>query len=179
MNEAGPSSAISAAVLPEWDQEIPKTRTCLERIPAGDLDRGPHPKSMTFRHLGTHLANIPNWGHLTLLDDHFELEPPGGESTRVEPRASVEAILEWFDTAAAKARAAIVAATDEAWHGEWSLKHGGHVLFTLPRVAVFRNMVMNHLIHHRGQLSVYLRLHDVPVPALYGPSADEGIPGMP
>jgi uncharacterized damage-inducible protein DinB len=164
---------ISAALLPEFEHEMAGTRRALERAPEARLDWGPHPKSMTLRGLVTHLANIPVWGHLVLAEDHFDLEPPGGESTRMTAAASVTEALARFDANVAKARAALQACSDEHWLSSWSLRSGGATLFTLPRVAVVRGMVMNHLIHHRGQLTVYLRLLDVPVPALYGPSADE------
>jgi len=164
---------ITAAILPEFEHEMAGTRRALERAPEARLDWGPHPKSMTLRGLVTHLSNLPVWGHLVLAADHFDLEPPGGASTRVAPAGSVVEALARFDGNVAKSRAAIAGAADELWRSPWSLEHGGVVLFTMPRIAVMRGMVMNHLIHHRGQLTVYLRLLDVSVPALYGGSADE------
>ena len=165
--------SLSAILLPEFDQEMAKTRTALERIPPDRFDWAPHEKSMSFGDLATHLANIPNWGNLTLEQDSFDLEPPGGESTQISRASDLSDVLASFDTAVPRARASIEATTDDQWQEEWTLLHSGEPLFSLPRAVVVRNMVMNHLIHHRGQLSVYLRLAGVPVPALYGGSADE------
>ena len=165
--------SISTAILPEFQHETANTRRTLERIPPPKLDWGPHEKSMTLRGLASHLANIPNWGHLVLEDDHFDLEPPGQESTRVAAAESLEEVFARFDSAVDRASGAISSASDSTWGEGWSLLTGGQTLFTMPRIQVMRSMVLNHLIHHRGQLTVYLRMCEVPVPALYGPSADE------
>ena len=122
---------------------------------------------MSLGDLATHLANIPNWGHLALEQDSFDLEPPGGESTQISRAADPLEVLARFDTAVARARAAIESADDDRWQEEWSLLNSGEVIFSLPRAVVVRRMVMNHLIHHRGQLVVYLRLVGAPVPRIY------------
>ena len=164
---------VAAAFLPELDHETANTRKTLERIPAGKLDWRPHEKSMTFQGLATHISNLPSWTSLMIRDDSFDIAPVGQDPPKAEPVTSVEKALEIFDRNVAAARAAIEGASDEWMFQPWSLLKGGETVFTMPRVAVLRSMVMNHLIHHRAQLAVYLRLNDIPVPALYGPSADE------
>jgi uncharacterized damage-inducible protein DinB len=164
---------IRDAFLPEFDHETANTRKTIERIPADKLDWRPHERSMTFEGLATHLANMPRWAVMTVHEDKFDIAPEGEDPTREEPVGSVEKALGMFDRNVAAARAAIAGSDDERLRAPWSLLSGGTTLFTMPRIAVLRGMIMNHLIHHRGQLTVYLRLNDVPVPALYGPSADE------
>ncbi len=166
--------ALKDAILPEFDHEMANTRKTLERIPENKLDWRPHPKSYSIRELATHLANLPSWASITINQDSFDLDPPGGGSARVPPAASRSEVLERFDKNSVEARAVIAAASDETFRKPWSLLSAGKEIFILPRIAVLRSFVMNHTIHHRAQLSVYLRLNDVPVPALYGPSADEG-----
>jgi hypothetical protein len=168
---------ITAALLPEFDREMDGLRRTLARAPEGKLDWGPHPKSMTLRGLVTHLSNLAVWGHLVVAEDHFDLAPADGKSTRVPPVQSAAAALETFDGNVAKSRKAIAGASDAHWQSPWSLRRGGEVVFAMPRIAAMRGMVMNHIIHHRGQLTVYLRLLDIPLPSLYGPSADERPPG--
>ncbi len=150
------------------------SRRCLERVPAEHLDWKPHEKSKTLRGLVTHLANIPTWVPLSLEHDSYDMAPPGGEPDRAEPVTSVGEALEKFDANTAAARAAIEAATDDHLLGPWTLLAGGQTVFTMPRLTVIKSFVLNHSIHHRAQLGVYLRLRDVPVPAMYGPTADEG-----
>jgi uncharacterized damage-inducible protein DinB len=166
--------SISAALLPEFDQEMMTTRKTLVRIPDDKFDWAPHDKSMAFGGLATHLANLPSWTVLTIHQDSLDINPPGGEPFKLEQKASRQEILEDFDKNVAAARAAISGASDEDLLKPWSLLSGGNTLMTLPKVAVLRSFVMNHIIHHRGQFSVYLRLNDIPVPSIYGPSADEG-----
>ena len=128
--------------------------------------------------LAGHLANLPQWAVLTMADDELDLAP-GGEPMPLPPTpASVEDLVATFDRHAAAARAALAAASDHDFMKSWSLLNNGTVLMTLPKAAVIRSFVMNHLIHHRAQLGVYLRLNDVPVPSIYGPSADEAPPGF-
>jgi uncharacterized damage-inducible protein DinB len=170
--------SISASLLPEFDQETAGTRQTLERFPDDKLDWRPHEKSMTMAGLATHIANMMNWGIITLTQDEFDVQPSGAEPYREEPVQSRAELLEKFDTNAAAFRAALAAASDEALMTNWSLLSGGNVLFTMPRIACIRGMIMNHIIHHRAQLGVYYRMNDIPVPALYGPSADEGAMGM-
>ena len=166
--------SISASLLPEFDQEMANTRKALERVPDDKLDWKPHEKSMSMGGLATHLANLPIWTVFTVNQDSLDLEPPGGGSFRVEEKRSRREILEDFDKNVTAARDAVVGASDEELLKPWSLLKGGVTLMTLPKIVVLRSFVMNHVIHHRGQFTVYLRLNDVPVPSIYGPSADEG-----
>lgn len=166
--------SISASLLPEFDQEMANTRNALGRIPDDKFDWKPHEKSWAMGGLATHLANLPIWTVYTINQDSLDLAPPGGGSFRVEEKNSRQEILEDFDKNVAAARAAIVGASDEEMLKPWTLLKGGVTLMTLPKIAVLRSFVMNHIIHHRGQFTVYLRLNDVPVPSIYGPSADEG-----
>jgi uncharacterized damage-inducible protein DinB len=166
--------SISASLLPEFEHEMANTRKALERIPEDKFDWKPHEKSWAMGGLATHLANLPIWTVYTIDQDSLDLAPQGGESLRVEEKRSRREILEDFDKNVAAARDAIAGASDEELHKPWTLLKGGVTLMTLPKVAVLRSFVMNHIIHHRGQFTVYLRLNDVPVPSIYGPSADEG-----
>jgi uncharacterized damage-inducible protein DinB len=166
--------SISASLLPEFDQEMANTRKALERVPDDKLDWKPHEKSMSMGGLATHLANLPIWTVFTINQDSLDLEPPGGGSLRVEEKRSRREILEDFDKNVTAARGAVAGASDEELLKPWSLLKGGVTLMTLPKIVVLRSFVMNHVIHHRGQFTVYLRLNDVPVPSIYGPSADEG-----
>ena len=170
--------AIAEAFLPEFDQEAAGVRRTLERVPADKFEWRPHEKSGTMIWLAGHLANLPQWATLTMAADELDLAP-GGEPMPLPPTpASVEELVATFDRHAAEARAAIAAASDADFMKPWSLLNNGTVLMTLPKVAVVRSFVMNHLIHHRAQLGVYLRLNDIPVPSIYGPSADEAPPGF-
>jgi len=165
--------SIAQTLLPEFDHEMANTRRCLERIPDDQLDWSAHEKSWSLRGLTTHLANLPRWTVVTVEEGSFDFEPVDGEAPKEERVESVVEALATFDQNVAGARASIAGASDETLLGEWSLFQAGELLFTMPRIAVLRSFLMNHVIHHRGQLGVYLRLLDVPVPALYGPSADE------
>jgi uncharacterized damage-inducible protein DinB len=160
--------AIKDALLPEFDEEMKTTRTLLERVPDAKAAWKPHPKSMSLGELAIHLATMAGWTMPTLTQTHMDFAadftPPVFGST-------AEA-LKVFDQAVAKARATIAATSDADFMVPWTLRRGDHVFFTLPRVVVLRSMVLNHAIHHRGQLSVYLRLNDVPLPSIYGPTAD-------
>lgn len=164
--------AMSAQLLPAFDQIIDGTRRQLAAIPGDRLEWRPHEKSFTIGELGTHLANLPMWTMATLGRDEFDVAPPGEEPPRQPPLESTHAILALLDENAAAARDAIEAASDEALMKGWTLLSGGEALFTQPKVAVLRTFVMDHMIHHRGQLTVYLRLLDVPVPQTFGPTAD-------
>lgn len=166
--------SLNQSLLPEFEQEAATTRKVLDRIPEDKFAWQPHEKSMTMVGLGTHIANMLNWATVTLNDASFDIAPPGSEPYREAPAESKAALLEKFDKGVATFRAALAEASDESLLTDWSLLSGGNPLFTMPRIAVLRGMIFNHIIHHRGQLSVYLRLNDVPVPAIYGPSADEG-----
>lgn len=166
--------SISKMILPEFEHEMANTRKTLERVPDDKFSWKPHEKSMTLGGLATHLANIPSWTAMTFDRDELDIAPPGSGPYKLEEAKSTADLLEAFDQNVASGRAALEAATDENWRGKWSLLMTGKPIFTLPRTGVMRGFVMNHLIHHRAQLGVYLRLLDVPVPSIYGPSADEG-----
>ena len=164
---------IAQALLPEFDHEMANTRKCLARIPADKLDWKAHEKSYDLRGLASHMANMPKWTVMTLSEPSFDMEPVGGETVREDPVDSVEGALEMFDANVQAARAAIAKASDAEMMASWSLLKAGEEVLSMPRIAVLRSFIMNHMIHHRGQLGVYLRLNVVPVPALCGPSADE------
>ena len=165
--------SLSDSVLPEFDREMASTRKALERVPEGKFAWKPHAKSMAFGRLATHVAEMVGWLIPTLQSESFDFAPVGAPPYQPVTAASSAALLELFDKNVKEARAAMAAASDAEWMMNWSLQAGGQNIFTMPRIAVMRTMIMNHVIHHRGQLTVYLRLNDVPVPALYGPSADE------
>jgi uncharacterized damage-inducible protein DinB len=158
-----------ATMLPEFDHEMANTRKALERIPEDRLDFKPHERSWSLRELGGHLANLPRWMAMTLNTTELDLDDPI-DRPDIETRAD---ILSAFDASVREARTALAAASADDLMVTWSLKAGDQVAFALPRAGVIRSFVLNHSIHHRGQLSVYLRLVGAPVPALYGPSADE------
>ncbi|HEX7289438.1 MAG TPA: DinB family protein [Candidatus Angelobacter sp.] len=162
--------ALNQALLPEFDHEMQTTRRTLERVPEDKLGWKPHQKSMSLGGLATHLATINHWVDATMGMDSFDV---AGAPPTPELKSRAE-ILAMFDQNVASARKTIAAAEDAQLMKPWSLVAGGKTVFTLPRIAVLRSFIMNHTIHHRGQLSVYLRLNDVPVPSIYGPSADEG-----
>lgn len=167
--------AITDALLPEFDYEMDRTRRTLERLPEDKLDWRPHPKSMTMGTLATHLAQIPGWTVETLTKESFDVAPEGSPPLSLVPLGSRQQILDLFDKNTAAARAVLVQAGDDHLRQVWTLLAGGKVVFSLPRVAVLRSFILNHSIHHRAQLGVYLRLNDIPVPSIYGPSADEGM----
>ncbi len=163
---------ISQSLLPELDHEYAGTRRTLERVPFDKAAWQPHPKSFTLAKLASHLANLPHWMAMTIAADSVDLA--GFDPATSNPLAGSSAeLLATFDRNAAEARAALAGADDARLLAPWSLRSGTQVHFTMPRVAALRGFVMNHNVHHRAQLTVYLRLLDVPVPALYGPSADE------
>jgi uncharacterized damage-inducible protein DinB len=165
--------SLSQSLLPEFDHEMANTRKVLERIPEDKLGWKVHEKSNTIGWVGMHLADIPAWVEVCLNQDSVDVNPPGGEHHRTVTPSSRQEILDAFDKNVAAARAALAATTDEQFAKSWSLLSGGTVVFTQPRGAVMRSFVLNHNIHHRAHLCVYLRLNDIPVPALFGPSGDE------
>ena len=165
--------AIRESILPEFDHEVANTRKMLERVPEGNWGWKPHDKSMTLGGLASHLAEIPGWGATILVGDVYDMAPVGGRSyvrPKLESRAE---ILSLFDANVAKLRGRIAECTDAEFMKPWSMQKGGQTMMTMPRVAVVRNLLLNHIIHHRGQFSVYLRMQGVPLPGLYGPTADE------
>ncbi|MGB7761088.1 MAG: DinB family protein [Bryobacteraceae bacterium] len=165
---------IRDALLPEFDQEAATTRRLLERIPDDKFSFKPHPKSMDMASLATHLCEMTDWAAETIQKDSVDLAAYDPSQRKIA--ASRAELLEMFDKSVATGRAALATAEDAQLMEPWSLKSGDKVFFTMPKVVVLRTFVFNHCVHHRGQLSVYLRLNDIPVPAMYGPSADE--PGM-
>jgi uncharacterized damage-inducible protein DinB len=162
--------ALKDTVLAEYDHEMATTRRLLERLPDDKLSWKPHEKSMSLGGLGTHLGQIPNWASAILNGKSFDLE---GAALHTEPRSSRSEILAAFDAATATTRTWLDR-SDEEYLAMWALTRGGRELFSMPRVTAFRTFVLYHIVHHRGQLSVYLRLNDISVPAIYGPTADEG-----
>ncbi len=154
----------------EFDHEIGTTRRLLERVPDACLSWRPHEKSMSLGGLATHLGNIPNWADALLNRAEYDLASAGPNRDALESRA---AILEEFNASTAAARR-VMDKTDAEYSAPWTLKRGEHTIFTMPRMTAFRTFVLYHLVHHRGQLSVYLRLQNVPIPPIYGPTADEG-----
>lgn len=164
---------IAQSLLPEFDQEMKVTRKVLERVPFEHAEYQPHEKSMSMAKLASHIADMTGWLTATIQHDDLDLAPPDGPKWEPFAATSSEQLLSAFDANAAAARAALAGCSDEAMMATWSLKMGGAALMSMPRIACIRGMILNHIIHHRGQLSVYLRLKDVPVPAIYGPSADE------
>lgn len=166
------SHAIALSLLAEFEQEMASTRRCLERVPEALFGWKPHAKSYSMGELVSHLASVPGWLVVTLDQDAFDTAPGGIPA--VFPRAkSVREAIEMHDAGVVAGKAALLRTDDARFAGTWSLLGNGATFFTMPRTAVVRSFVMNHLVHHRGQLTVYLRLNDLPVPAIYGPSADE------
>lgn len=162
--------ALSKALLPEFDHEMANTRKTLERIPEDKLAWKPHEKSMPLGRLAGHVAELPGFATTTIEKDSLNLSM--GEFKPLIA-TSRQQVLDAFDKRVAEARAAIAGASDGHLMKPWSLEFNGKTMFSMPRVAVLRSMMLNHIIHHRAQLGVYLRLNNVPVPAIYGPSADE------
>lgn len=159
--------SFSEQLIPEFDEEMKITRRLLERVPDDKVAWKPHPKSFSMGHLAQLVARMPGW--ITGMMSATELDLSQGQPYTDE---KTQTLLDDFDKNAAEARAALAKASDADFHTPWSLKSGDRVFFTMPRVAVVRQTI-NHLVHHRGQLSVYLRLVDVPLPSIYGPTADE------
>ena len=166
-------SRYAEALLPEFDQEMASTRKVLERIPDDKLEWKPHPKSHTIAWNAIHLAELPGWLVMILNTTSLDVAPVGGEPYRFPALGSRQEILDTFDRNVAAARQALVEVKDESVGVPWALEQAGQPIFTMPRGAVIRSMVLNHVIHHRAILLVYLRLNDVPIPGMYGPSGDE------
>ena|SRR2546425_1957849 len=158
---------IAESLLPEFDQEMATTRRLLERVPSDKAAWRPHPKSFPLGHLAQLVARMPGWLTSMLRNTEINLATSPGYSFETTP-----SLLAEFDRNVREARAALASAKDADFTVPWSLKHGDHVIMTMPRSAVVRTHI-NHLVHHRGQLSVYLRMNDVPLPSIYGPTADE------
>ncbi|MFI5088218.1 MAG: DinB family protein [Terriglobales bacterium] len=166
--------AIAHSLLPEFDMEMANTRKTLERVPDEKFEFKPHPKSGSMGWLAGHLANLPLWAAMTLKDDSLDIAPAAGQPFKLPETKNRKQVLEVFDQNVADAKKGIAAATDEQLMRPWSLLKTGQTIMTMPKIAVLRSFVLNHIIHHRAQMGVYLRLNDIPVPSIYGPSADEG-----
>ena len=167
--------SIAQSILPEFEYEMSNTRKTLERVPEDKLEYKPDPKSMPLGRLAGHIAEMVNWGAVTLQTESLNLD--GGDYKPFSPTTRAQLLAE-FDKNVAAARTEIAKATDPQMLQNWSLIFGGKPVLNMPRAGVIRSMVINHIIHHRAQLTVYYRMNGVPVPALYGPSADEGMPAV-
>lgn len=163
--------SISDGILPEFDQEMAATRAVLAAVPEDKWSWKPHDKSYSLGDLANHIAHLPVWAGMTLDRDEFDLDPVGGME-RPPVATTVPELLEKFDRNAASARKSIAAASDETYMGLWTLKKRGEKVFAAPKIGVLRRFALNHGIHHRGQLTVYLRLVGAPVPQTFGPTAD-------
>ena len=166
--------AFVDAFLPEFDQEMKTTRTLLERVPLEKSDWKPHTKSTALGALALHLANLAGFGEMIVKQQGRDFAAGDQAAVRADAaqKRSRDELLALFDANVAKSRTALQTLQDKDIGTPWTLRAGDHVIFTLPRAAVLRTLLMNHIIHHRGQLSVYLRLNDVPLPSIYGPTAD-------
>ena len=162
--------AMNELLMAEFNEEMKKTRTALQRVPVDKKDFAPHPKSMPLGKLAPHVAQLAGFG-LTILTTP-ELDFSKG-SYKPLPFESTEQLLSAFDEGSDKVRAALLNTTDQAWDENWKLSFQGRPLFNGSRFLAYRQMFLNHLIHHRAQIGVYLRLNDTAVPATYGPSADD------
>lgn len=166
--------ALRDALLPEFEHEMSTTRKTLERVPEDKVDWKPHNSSMPMGRLAGHIAEMAGFVSATFSGDSLDFAPPGGQPMQPTVMKSRQQLLDIFDKNVAGARAAIAKANDEELQKTWTLLNGGKTFFAMPRIQVLRSMILNHIIHHRGQLSVYLRMNQVPVPSIYGPSGDEG-----
>jgi len=165
--------SIAESLLPEFDQEMAGLRKILARVPDGKSDWKPHEKSMALARLATHLAELPEWVTNTVAKDVLEFNLKDFVPRELHATAERLAMLE---TNVKTARAALAKTKDAAWPKPWSLKVDGKIAVTMPRSAIYRSFAMNHMVHHRAQLGVYLRMLGVPLPSLYGPTADERPP---
>lgn len=163
--------SIAQGMLMELAHEAPMTRGKIERVPDDKLDFKPHEKSMSIRQLIGHIAESPGWGLVMIEQDAFDMNP---DEYKVFEPASVKEAVETFDKNIAAVKAALEGKSDEYMHETWKMSVKGNPVMEAPRVAALRGFLLNHMVHHRAQLGVYLRLNDIPLPQIYGPSADEG-----
>jgi uncharacterized damage-inducible protein DinB len=168
---AAATNSIANALIAELEMEAKTTRSVLERVPADKFDWKPHEKSMSFGQLAAHVAEMHSWTKPTV--EQPELDFAKMDYKPFQPKTTEE-LVQHFEKNYTEAIESLKGASDEIWFEPWSLRNGEQIYFSLPKVAVMRSFVLNHIVHHRGQLSVYLRLNDIPVPSMYGPSADEG-----
>lgn len=169
MSETTTAPSVQRLALGDLYHEFAATRRVLERVPDEHLAWKPHPKSFSIGALASHIANLASWISVVMTQDELDL---AGQGRQPEPTSS-EQIVRAFDENVAKVREVMAAADDSVFGKTWTLRMGDHVILQMPRLAVVRSMTVNHIVHHRGQLTVYLRLLDVPVPGMYGPTADE------
>ncbi len=166
--------AIKESILPEFEHEMETTRVLLARVPEACAHWKPHPKSRSLGELAIHLVELPRFVPRILESESFDPAPLDGERYVASKFESTDQMLARLDDNVGKARAALTAIGGDAeLLVPWSLKRGGKTIFTVPRVAALRTFLLNHMIHHRGQLTVYLRLQNVPLPSIYGPTADQ------
>ena len=161
--------SLNQALLAEFENEMQTTRKCLAGVLTDKMSWKPHEKSMSMGRLASHIADMVGWASEIIADDVMDISP---EPQNSETRSAAE-LLERFDKNLAAAVAAIASASDETMFKDWTFKVDGRELMTMPRIASIRGFVLSHIVHHRGQLTVYLRLNDIPVPSIYGPSADD------
>lgn len=164
--------SIAQTLLPEFDREMANTRQMLALVPTADAAWTPHPKSYALGDLAAHIATLPMWGRMSLQLPELDLGSPANAGIARVPFTTTPELLERFDRNVREARTVLAAAADADLSVVWTLRNGATTVFSMPRTAVLRGFVLSHMIHHRGQLSVYLRLRDVPLPSLYGPTAD-------
>ncbi len=164
---------IGESMVPEYDSEMANTRRVLERVPEDKFQWKIHDKSNTVGWVANHLADIPNWVEMTISQDAFDVEPVAGQPYQTPTATSLAPLLETFDKNVSRGRELLSTVDDATLFGPWSLLKQGQEIMTMPRLAVIRVWVLNHSIHHRAHLCVYLRVNDIPVPGLYGPSADD------
>jgi uncharacterized damage-inducible protein DinB len=158
------------AFVRDFKSEVARTRKMLERVPLEHATYKPHEKSMALLPLAQHVAHLTSWAGVTLLQDELDFAKP---MDRPAPVTSIEELLALYDKTMGEAVAAVEGTTDEILDSDWTMRNGEMVFFTRPKKEILREFVLSHLIHHRAQLGIYLRMLDVPVPAMYGPSADE------
>jgi len=166
-----PESGLNQAIIAEVKHESAVTRTVLERIPTDKFEYQPHEKSMSFGKLASHIVEMYLWYEGTLNDTELDFSKMDYQPFIAE---STEQLLEVFDKNVDMAVGLLEKASDEDLMVNWTMRNGDEIYFSMPRIQVIRSFMLNHIVHHRGQLSVYLRLNDIPVPSIYGPSADEG-----
>lgn len=163
--------SLTSALIAELQHEAATTRKVLERIPEEKFDWKPHEKSMSMQRLATHVAEMFGW--ITTTIKTSELDFAAGNYEPIAPKTNQE-LMDYFEKQIGEATQALESFSDESMMDNWTLKNGEQTYFTMPKAAVLRSFCFNHVVHHRGQLTVYLRLNEIPVPEIYGPSADEG-----
>ncbi len=166
---------LSEILLSQFDHEMQTTRDVLARVPEAQADWKPHPRSTPLGTLAQHIANLVGFGAMIVHLEERDVSPPGGPPHAPVPFTGTGALLAAFDAGVQATRDALAGASDAALLVPWTLKAQGKALFSMPRASVLRSYMISHMIHHRGQLTVYLRLLDVPLPPIYGPTADQAI----